>query len=140
MSFIAWLIEPMAPTANSLAFSAMMQEFMGAFIFVLFFKIVTDERLYFSRENAINCFIIASSYVTSRTIVNGYYPKGISTYGACLNPAVAVGISLVSVMKDAGTTFKWFWIYWLMPLAGTLVCIFFYRFVYLKTSLMIMND
>lgn len=116
-----------------------MQEFIGTFIFVLFFKIVTDERLYFSRENAINCFIIASSYVAARSIVNGSNSV-ISTYGACLNPAVAVGITLVSVMKDVGETFKWFWLYWLVPLGGSLACIFFYRFVYLKTQLMIMND
>jgi len=75
-----------------------MQETFGTFLFVLFFKIVTDERLHFSKENAINCFIIASSYTASRSIVNGSTPT-ISTYGACLNPAVAVGITLNSLLN-----------------------------------------
>merc|ERR1712167_161202 len=118
-------------------FQAMMQEICGTFIFVLLFKIVTDERLQFSKENAINCFIIASSYVAARQIVNGtsnaeivltfgdwpyitfetFKGGSISTYGACMNPAIAVGITLCSIMEHAGETMKWFWIYWLMPFA-----------------------
>lgn len=139
VDFISWGILPMAPFASKWVFDAMVQEILGTFIFVLFFKIVTDERLHFSKENAINCFIIASAYVASRTIVNGA-GFSISSYGACLNPAIAVGITFVSVMDDAGTTFKWFWLYWLMPFVGSLIAIIFYRFVYLKTQLMIMKD
>jgi glycerol uptake facilitator-like aquaporin len=77
VALINWSIYPMEPsgsssgTQGSNVFPAMMQEIIGTFIFVLFFKIVTDERLYFSKENAINCFIIASAYVASRSIVNG---------------------------------------------------------------------
>lgn len=130
-------------------------------MFVLLFKIVTDERLQFSKENAINCFIIASSYVAARQIVNGtsnawitlcwgdkpfiicdnaFKGGSISTYGACMNPAIAVGITLCSIMEHAGETMKWFWIYWLMPFAGSVICILFYRFIYMKTQLMIMKD
>jgi glycerol uptake facilitator-like aquaporin len=76
-----------------------MQEIIGTFIFVLFFKIMTDERLHFSKENAINCFVIASAYVASRQIVNSG-GAGISTYGACLNPAIAVGISLGAAIQN----------------------------------------
>jgi glycerol uptake facilitator-like aquaporin len=77
IAFVNWSIYPMEPTGSDSdtqggnVFPAMMQEIIGTFIFVLFFKIVTDERLYFSKENAINCFIIASAYVASRSIVNG---------------------------------------------------------------------
>jgi glycerol uptake facilitator-like aquaporin len=115
---------------------------VGTFIFVLFFKIVTDERLHFSNENAINCFIISCAYVASRTIVNGSRAGlfAISTYGACLNPAVAVGVTLVSLMDDFGATLSWFWLYWLLPFGGSIIAIIFYRFVYLKTQLMIMKD
>lgn len=138
-TFVSWSAPAMAPVAKNETFQAIMQETFGTFIFVLFFKIVTDDRLKFSNENAINCFIIASAYVSSRAIVNGSTPK-ISTYGACLNPAVAVGITLNSVMTNAGETFKWFWLYWLMPLVGSVIAILFYRFVYMKTQLMVMND
>ena len=108
---------------------------------MLLFKIVTDERLHFSKEPTINCFIIASSYVAARSIVNGVNTSLITAnYGACLNPAVAVGIALNSVLSDAGATFSWFWIYWLLPFAGSVLAIMFYRFVYMKTQIMIMND
>jgi glycerol uptake facilitator-like aquaporin len=117
----------------------MCQETFGTFIFVLFFKIVTDERLHFSKEPAINCFIIAASYVSARSIVNGT-TFTISTYGACLNPAVAVGITLNSMMQTPGDSLKWFWLYWLLPFAGSLLAIVFYRFVYMKTQLMVMKD
>lgn len=138
-TFVSWGALPMMPVLPKYAFQAMMQEIFGTFIFVLFFKIVTDERLQFSKENAINCFIIACAYVSSRAIVNGSI-FGISTYGACLNPAIAVGITLNSVINWAGETFKWFWIYWLMPLVGSIIAIIFYRFVYMKTQLMVQND
>jgi glycerol uptake facilitator-like aquaporin len=132
-----------------------MQEIFGTFIFVLFFKIVTDERLKFSNENAINCLIIAAAYTSSRAIINGTgvcFPindvagkacgaaGGISSYGACLNPAIALGICLNSVINWPGDSFKWFWIYTFMPLLGSLLSIIFYRFVYMKTQLMVMND
>ncbi|MFO0005940.1 MAG: aquaporin, partial [bacterium] len=111
----------------------MMQETIGTFVFVIFYMIVTDERLYFSKESIINCLIIASSYVAARSIVEG--SGSISTFGACLNPAVAVGISLVSLLSDPGSTFAWFWIYYFMPLAGSLIAVVFFRLVYLKTQL-----
>lgn len=140
IAFVSWGVAPLYPVESKYAFDAMMQEILGTFIFVLFFKIVTDERLHFSKENAINCFIIAAAYVAARTIVNGSRLMYITSFGACLNPAVAVGITLVSVMNDAGTTFTWFWLYWLMPFVGSIIAIIFYRFVYLKTQLMIMKD
>lgn len=111
---------------------------IGAFIFVTFFKIVTDERLYFSKETAINCLIISSSYIAARSIVNGVVP--ISTFGACMNPAVAIGIALVSMVSDPVETFAWFWIYWFMPFLGSFISIVFYRYVYLRTQLMIEKD
>jgi len=138
-TFVSWTTLVMEPIESKYAFQAMMQEIFGTFVFVLLFKIVTDERLQFSKENAINCFIIASAYVASRSIVNGALFT-ISSYGACLNPAVAVGITLCTLMNYAGKTMKWFWLYWLMPFAGSAISIVFYRFVYMKTQLMVMKD
>jgi len=138
-SFVSWSMYFMGPTESKYTFQAMMQEIVGTFIFVLFFKIVTDERLKFSNENAINCFIIAAAYTSSRSIVNGV-SFSVSTYGACLNPAIAVGVTLNSLITWPGDSLKWFWIYWLLPFAGSILSIIFYRFVYMKTQLMVMND
>lgn len=145
--FINWNLPPMIPiTSNNTTgvnysgvFPSIMQEIVGSFIFVLFFKIMTDERLHFSKENAVNCFVIASAYVASRQIVNGV-GRGISSYGACLNPAIAIGISLGAAIQDPVGAFVWFWLFWLLPLGGSILAIIFYRLVYLKTQLMIMKD
>jgi len=50
---------------------AMAQEAAGTFIAVLFFMMQTDEKMFFSREKAINCFIIASGYVAARAMFFG---------------------------------------------------------------------
>jgi len=50
---------------------ALTQEIIGTFIAVLFFMIQTDEKMFFSRERAINCFIIASGYVAARAMFYG---------------------------------------------------------------------
>jgi len=41
-------------------------------------------------------FVIAAIYQSARTMVNGA-TAAVSSYGACLNPAIAVGISLFSM-------------------------------------------
>jgi hypothetical protein len=82
-------------------------------VFVIFFKLCTDETLYFSKEQAINCLIIAASYIASRDFFGGgitnHYTNlpfpityGVSTYGACLNPAIALGIFLTSLFFHPG--------------------------------------
>jgi hypothetical protein len=49
----------------------MAQEILGAFIAVLFFMMQTEETMLFSRERALNCFIIASGYVAARAMFYG---------------------------------------------------------------------
>lgn len=59
----------MEPFRNNLRFTAMMQETIGTFVFVIFYMIVTDERLYFLKESIINCLLILISHVAARCIV-----------------------------------------------------------------------
>ena len=61
---------------------------------VLFFMMMTDEKMLFSREKAINCFIIASAYLAAIAIFDGsrFAAQPASNYGAVLNPALALGI------------------------------------------------
>jgi glycerol uptake facilitator-like aquaporin len=110
-------------------------------VFVIFFKLCTDETLYFSKEQAINCLIIAASYIASRDFfgggyVNHIYPVvtfGVSTYGACLNPAIALGIFLTSLFFHPGAALKWVWLYPVLPFAGAILAVIFYELVYKKT-------
>ena len=129
----------MGPSASGNAWNCICQEIIGTFVFVLLYKIVTDERLHFSKENTINMFVIAAIYQTSRQIVNGA-TNSVSTFGAVLNPAIAVGVTLFSMFKEPGDTFKYFWIYWFLPLGGSFLALLFYRFVYVKTQNMVLSD
>jgi glycerol uptake facilitator-like aquaporin len=108
---------------------AIFQETLCTFIFVFFFMTNTDEKLAFSNEKAINCFILAASYVGARAMfagnigggsIKGLIPDipdgipdewvpdipddislggGVSTYGAVMNPAIALGICLASLFN-----------------------------------------
>lgn len=113
-------------------------------VFVIFFKLCTDETLYFSKEQAINCFIIACSYIASRAFFGGNFvdlaplgTSGVTNYGACLNPAIALGIFLTSIFFDPGASLKWFWLYPVMPFAGAIFAVIFYELVYKKTQMML---
>jgi glycerol uptake facilitator-like aquaporin len=58
---------------------------------------------------------------------------GVSTYGACLNPAIALGIFLTSLFFTPGKALKWIWLYPVMPFAGAILAVIFYELVYKKT-------
>lgn len=123
----------------------MWQETFGTMVFVIFFKLCTDETLYFSKEQAINCFIIASSYIASRAYFGGNTiilasltpGVGVTNYGACLNPAIALGIFLTSIFFNPGDSLKWVWLYPVMPFAGAIFAVIFYELVYKKTQVML---
>lgn len=79
--------------------SCIIMELGGSFIYTFFFMMSTDDKLLFSQEKAINCFIIASSYVAARSIFFGDFGY-ISSYGAVLNPAIALGIQLTTLIGN----------------------------------------
>ena len=129
---------------------AITQEVLGAFIFVLFFMMQTDEKMLFSRERAINCFIIASSYVAARamffgqTVVAYFTAISITSYGAVLNPAIALGIMIGALFNGvsvgAGGFFMIWFIYPLMPILGSILSLLFFEFVYKKTQDVLEGD
>ena len=83
-------------------------ETIGSFIMVFFYLTQTEEKTIFSKEKAINCFIIASSLVAGRAMVQGQAigidaigavaVGGYSLSGAVLNPAIAIGTTLVMLI------------------------------------------
>lgn len=98
----------------------------------------TDEKMFFSREKAINCFIIASSYIAARAMFNGTSGavNSISEFGACLNPAIALGLIFGAVFNGSyGTNaFTTLWLYPVCPFGGSVLALLFYEFVYKKTT------
>lgn len=84
-------------------FSAFISEIVGTFIFVFIFMLCTDKKTQFSNDRVINCFIIASSYISARLMAGGTLVTGrrkhqisdtVISYiktGPVLNPALAFG-------------------------------------------------
>lgn len=114
-------------------------------MFVLFFMMQTDEKMLFSRERAINCFIIGSSYVAARAMfygqtINNFSNTAITSTGAVLNPAIALGIMIgalfngTSVDNTAGNSLMIWFVYPVMPIAGAILALLFFEFVYKKTQ------
>ena len=74
-------------------------ELLGSFFFVIFVLIQIDEKLSMTKHATLHCFGIACSYVAARAIFYGQVYSddegnqlGVGSYGAVLNPAIALGI------------------------------------------------
>jgi len=76
------------PKGKEYVFYAMLTESLGSFLVVFFYLTQTEKKTQFSKEPALNCFIIASSYVGARAMLNG---RIITQSGAVLNPAIGLG-------------------------------------------------
>ena len=111
--------------------SAIIQESLGAFFVVFFYLTQTESKTVFSKEPAINCFIIASAYVGGRSMMNGYVT---TLSGAVLNPAIAIGISFMQLFGNGVDGFKYVWIYGLLPFAGAVAAVIFHELVFKKTQ------
>jgi glycerol uptake facilitator-like aquaporin len=110
---------------------AIIAETIGSFFVAFFYLSQTETQTYFSKEKAINCFIIASSYVGCRAMLNG---KTVTQSGAVLNPAIAIGTNFAMLFDKDGTMFQYVWIYALFPLAGSILAVIFHEFVFKKTQ------
>ena len=126
-------------------FASWVSEIAGTFLFVFMIMVCTDKKTQFSEDKVINCFIMASSYVSSRLFSGGqqvtihYAAKnevinGVQTradggipVGPLLNPALAFGQDLLS----------WYWAdvqYLLAPFLGAAISLVFYEFVFVKSQ------
>jgi glycerol uptake facilitator-like aquaporin len=107
-----------------------LSETLGAFLVVFFYLTQTESKTTFSKEPAINCFIIASAYIGARSMMNGFR---ITYSGAVLNPAIGVGISFMQLFFINGDAFKYVWIYAFFPFGGAVLAVLFHEFVFKKT-------
>jgi glycerol uptake facilitator-like aquaporin len=60
-------------------FAAMISETIGTFFFCFLFMLCTDKATQFSQDRVINCFIIASSFCSSRLLAGGTLVTGMNT-------------------------------------------------------------
>lgn len=127
------LIYPMKNLDGSnggFVFSNMIAEPLGAFFVTFFYLTQTEEKTMFSKEKAINCFIIASAYVGARGMLAG---RTNCLAGQVLNPAIAIGTSFTQLFDQGSIGFKYVWLYGLFPFAGALVGVLFHEFFYKKS-------
>jgi len=140
-TFCSTCVDNVTCGSKTFFIQAIVQEILGSFITVLFFMMQTEDSMLFSRERALNCFIIASGYVSARAMFFGSLSNGalgeitkqISSFGACLNPAIALGIMLSSVWEGGWSAIRDAWLYPTMPFAGSVLALIFFEFVYKKT-------
>jgi glycerol uptake facilitator-like aquaporin len=81
--------------------AAMLTEVLGSFFLSFFFLTQTEEKTRFGKDKAINCFIIAASYVGARSMLNG---KNVTFSGAVLNPAISIGTNF-TMLFDLGASY-----------------------------------
>lgn len=112
-------------------FAAIVAETLGSFLVVFFFLTQTEPKTTISKEKSINCFIIASAYVSARSML---YGCAYTRSGACLNPAIALGSNFTQLFEDGGEGFKWVWIYCGFPIIGALIAVLFHEYVFKKTQ------
>ena len=130
---------------DSFIMRSVTQELSVSFVYVFFFMTSTDEKLLFSNEKAINCFILASAYVGARCMFAGNTDAAVTdsgatlVYGAVANPAVALGIQFATLINEGFSAWKAIYIYPLMPFAGSFLAAFFYELVYKKTQAFLAN-
>jgi len=120
------------------AFASMISELVGSFVFIFLFMLCTDKKTQYSEDKVINCFIMASSYVSARLMGGGNFVTVVDTgnqymkynyLGPLLNPALALG-----QMIFAWWQFKYIYIYFLMPFCGSAAALVFYEFVFVRSQ------
>lgn len=120
-------------------FRVIWSELLGSFLYVFFYLSQTEKKTVVSNIETIHCLVLAASYITARTCVNGSFAN-LCNYGAILNPAFAIGIffsSWFNSIYDFGDSWKYLWLYPVFPLIGAVGAIFFFEFVYKKTTEMV---
>ena len=116
----------------------------------------TDEKLAFSNEKAINCFILAASYIGARSMfagnigggsvefeVDGKTYKtsvGATSYGAVMNPAIAIGIIMSSLFNEGFEAWKAIYLYPTVPFGAAFLSVLFYELVYKKTQAFLAHE
>ncbi len=108
-----------------------MQELFGTFIFTLFVLVQADKPE-LSNDFALNSLILSGSYITARAMCNGSGVQ-ISSYGACLNPAIALGILFAGWIGNGIASLTYIWLYPVMSILGGFLALLFFEFLFKKT-------
>ena len=125
---------PILTYADSFFLRALVQELLCTFIYVFFFMTCTDEKLLFSNEKAINCFILASAFVGARVMFAGQDMRTTENWGAVMNPGIAMGIQMSTLLSDGFEAWDALYLYPTVPFGAAFLSVLFYELVYKKTQ------
>lgn len=139
LNFYTFNLQPL-DYAGTFFMRALTQEALVSFIFVFFFMICTDEKQFYSTEKAINCFIMACSYVGARAMFAGQLHGATLHYGAIANPAIALGIQMSTLFNEGFSAWKALYLYPTVPFAGAFLAVLFYEMVYKRTQAFIAHE
>ena len=147
------VVKPMfeeGDTSSRKSFAAMISEASGSFVLIFLFMICTDKKTQFSQDKVINCFVIASSYVSARLMAGGRLVTAIQRIevvsgtvsqqdlyklvGPLLNPALALGQCLTSL------DFSYAVQYIVMPFVGSALALIFYEQVFIRSQEYMADD
>ena len=124
---------------DSFFLRALTQELLCSFLYVFFFMANTDEKSQFSNEKAITCFILASAYVGARSIFYGD-SASITSYGAVMNPATALGIQMAGLINQGLSSWNSIYLYPIIPFGSSFLAVLFYELVYKNTQAFLGHD
>jgi len=108
-------------------------------MYVFFFMANTDEKSQFSNEKAINCFVLACSYIGARTIFYGN-AKTVTSFGAVMNPATAIGIQMSGLFSQGFSSWNSIYLYPTVPFASSFAAVLFFELVYKNTQAVLNGD
>ena len=113
---------------------ALVNELLGSFFYVVFVLIQIDEKLGLTKDAPLHCFSIASAYVAARAIFAGQVPgpAGIGTYGAVLNPAIALGIQFATLFNEGFGAWKAIYLYPTVPIGASVLGTLFFDRIYVQ--------
>ena len=139
MTYNFWMMGiPVLQYFDDFIMRSLVQELLSTFVFIVFFLSVTDTAMKFSSNDTLNCLINASGYVGARGIFYGQaYRKVLqnatTSYGAVMNPAIALGIALAGYFGEGWNSWKAIYLYPTVPFGAALLSVVFYEFIYKKT-------
>ena len=140
-------------------FSSIISEVTGTFFFVFMFMLCTDEKTRFSSDKVVNCFIIASAYISGRLIAGGSmvswtvgnsFLESLTTFENNKNLINLGALAAASAHnKFSGPLlnpaiyfgqmivmieFTWIINYAICPVGGAVLAVLFYELIFVKTQ------
>ena len=115
------------PNDGYLILQSIVIQALATAILVFLYLTQTEEKTKLSDDNAITTLIIAAAYY-----VGVYWSSSFVKVQTAnpLNPAIAMGDGLGMLLHNVLDWNNWFWIFYIVPLGGSLIAVLLFEYVY----------